>query len=148
MHSTVRAMAVALGLAAIVAAPAIAQRPPPPPYSPHPVLSADLGDVGNQAFTGVDDTDTGQLCYMLYASNVANPTGAQIREAKSGAPVVQLAAPTGGTSGGCANIGQDLAKKLVDHPGDYAVTVDSSMYPNGNAAKGQLVASIPDKPVA
>jgi hypothetical protein len=146
MHSLAKATAFAIGMAAIVA-PAFGQRPPPAPYQPHPVLSADLGEVGNEAFTGVDNTDTGQLCYMLYAANVQNPTGAQIRDAKSGTPVVQLAVPAGGTSGGCANIGQDLAKKLVDHPGDYTVTVDSSAYPNGNAANGQLTASIPDKPV-
>lgn len=151
MHSTVRATAAALGTMALwaaIAAPAVGQRPPPPPYDPHPVLSADLGLGGSGAFSGVADRETGQLCYMIYAAGVQNPTAASIRDSKTNTEVVKLAVPTGGTSGGCANIGQDLAKKLVANPDAYSVAIASAMYPNGTAASGQLQVEIPDKPVA
>ncbi len=142
MHTAVRAAALAFGVAAI-AAPAVAATPPPPPYMPHAVLEANIGEGGNQAFTGVDDRDTGQLCYMLYASDVANPTGAFIRDNKSNKAVVNLAVPTGGTSGGCADIGKDLAGKLASDPDDYSVHVASSAYPDGTAAWGKLMVRIP-----
>jgi hypothetical protein len=140
---------VALGpvmLVAALAGPAAGQAPPPP-YDPHPVLSADLGLGGTGHFDAVDDRDKGQLCYMLFAAGVQNPTGAFIGDGKSNASVLALQVPVGGTSGGCVDIGKDLADKLVDHAGDYSVYVQSTAYPNGVAAAGRLMAQIPDKPV-
>ena len=145
MHMSLKVAAAALGLAAI-AAPAIAQAPPPP-YDPHPILSADLGLGGTGHFDAVDDTDKGQLCYMLFAAGVQNPTGAFIGDGKSNASVLALQPPTGGTSGACVDIGKDMAQKLVDHAGDYSVYVQSTAYPQGVAAEGRLTVQIPDKPV-
>jgi hypothetical protein len=149
MHSLLKSAAVALGpvmLVAALAGPAAGQAPPPP-YDPHPVLSADLGLGGTGHFDAVDDRDKGQLCYMLFAAGVQNPTGAFIGDGKSNASVLALQVPVGGTSGGCVDIGKDLADKLVDHAGDYSVYVQSTAYPNGVAAAGRLMAQIPDKPV-
>lgn len=146
MHMSVRAFAVACTVATL-AAPAIGQRPPPPPYTPHPVLSADLGLGGTGGFSAVLDTDAGQLCYMINAAGVQGATGAMITQGKAMSPVVQLAPPTGGSSGGCLTIDKDLARKLVSDPDDYMVEVASATYPGGLAAHGPLKAQIPDKPV-
>jgi len=150
MHKSVRVAAIAFGGATLLgalAAPALGQTPPPPPYDPHPVLSADLGLGGPGQFNAVDDTDKGQLCYMLVAPGIQNPTGAFIGDSKTNASVLALQPPVGGTSGACVDVGPDLAKKLVDHAGDYSVYVQSSAYPNGHAASARLTAQIPDKPI-
>lgn len=149
MHSLLKSAAVALGpvmLVAALAGPAAGQAPPPP-YDPHPVLSADLGLGGTGHFDAVDDRDKGQLCYMLFAAGVQNPTGAFIGDGKSNASVLALQPPAGGTSGACVDIGKDMAQKLVDHASDYSVYVQSTAYPQGVAAEGRLMVQIPDKPV-
>ena len=142
MHSSVRFAAIALGIATL-AAPAFAQTPPPPPWRPYPVLGADLGLGGTGSFSAVDNTDTGQLCYMIFAAGAQNVTGASIRDAQSHAPVVALQAPgAGGTSGACANVDKGLAKMLADNPGNYYVALDSAAYPNGVAASGALTSAL------
>ena len=110
MPSKLTAAAVALAGLAAIAAPAFGQTPPPPPYDPHPVLSADLDLGGPGQFNAVDDTGTGQLCYMLVAP-VQNPTGAFIGDGKTNQSVLALQPPVGGTSGACVNIGEDLARR-------------------------------------
>jgi len=150
MHSLLKSAAFALGPLALVAAiavPASGQTPPPPPYNPHPVLSADLGLGGPGQFNAVDDTGAGRLCYMLVAPGIADPTGAFIGDGKTHTSVLALQPPVGGTSGACADVGQALAQKLVDHAGDYAVYVQSAAYPNGTAAEATLTVQIPDKPI-
>lgn len=150
MPSPVRTAAIALGGATVllaIALPAIGQTPPPPPYNPHPVLSADLGLGGPGQFNAVDDTSTGQLCYMLVAPGIANPTGAFIGDSKTRTSVLALQPPVGGTSGACVNIDKGLAQSMVDHAGNYAVYVQSAQYPNGMAAEATLTAQIPDKPI-
>jgi len=146
MHSLLKPTAFAFGpmmVLATIAAPALGQAPPPP-YDPHPVLSADLGVGGPGQFNAVANTDTGELCYMLVAPGIG-ATGAFIGDGKSNQSVLALQPPAGGTSGACVNIGQDLAKKLVNHAGDYSVYVQSAMYPDGNAASARLTAQIPEK---
>ena len=141
MHSSVRIAAVMFGLATI-AAPAFGQAPPPP-WHPYPVLGADLGLGGTGSFSAVDNTDTGQLCYMIFAAGAQNVTGAAIRDAKSNAPVVTLQAPgAGGTSGACNTIDKGLAKKLADSPADYYVALSSGAYPDGDAARGALTSAL------
>ena len=146
MHSKLIAAAFALGSLAAAAAPALGQTPPPPPYDPHPVLSADLGLGGPGQFSAVDDTGKGELCYMLVAP-IPDATGAFIGDGKTNQSVLALQPPVKGTSGACVQIWPDLAKKLVDHASDYSVYVKSAMYPGGHAASARLSAQIPDKPI-
>ena len=144
LKSAAVACAPAMALAAI-AAPAAGQAPPPP-YDPHSVLSADLGIGGTGQFNAVNDVGKGELCYMLVAPGIG-ATGAFIGDGKTNQSVLALQPPVGGTSGACVNIGQDLARRLRDHSGDFSVYVQSTAYPNGNAASGRLTAQIPDKPI-
>ena len=146
------AFAVApMALWAALVAPAAAQFGPPPPFVPQtgpaavwndqdyvnesPILSADLGYGDTGAFTGVLDSKTNQLCYMISAPDVEQATAARI--VSGGKAVVALAAPTGGTNGACIAVKADVARALVTSPNDYRVEVDSKAYPNG-AASGVL----------
>ena len=51
--------------------------------------------------------------------------------------VVELKAPTDGTSEGCKAISKQLSKKLRDNPTHYYVNVHNVPYPDG-ALRGQL----------
>lgn len=131
----------ALGALAL-AVPATAQfRGPPAKNFPDmvnhkPILYADLGLGGPGQFTGVVDEAKGQVCYIINTPSLEGPTGAMIAD-KSGKAVVKLAVPTGGASGGCADVGMDLAKTLVAKANDYTVQVNSTAYPDG-ATSGML----------
>jgi hypothetical protein len=107
-------------------------RPAPPPYSPAPVITASLDIGGSGNFTGV--IDGGQLCYLLNAAGIAQPTAAHIHSGKAGEAgpaVVTLATPTDGASGACMPIAADLAKKLVADAPDYYLDIHSATYPQG-----------------
>jgi hypothetical protein len=82
----------------------------------------------------------GEICYTLSVSNIEPATAAHIHRAPptaAGPVVVPLAAPTNGTSSGCAPISRELAKALIQNPGDYYVNVHNAPYPAG-AVRGQL----------
>ena len=131
MHSILKA-GLALGAAAAAAA-AYAQ-PAPPAWRPAPSITASLDIGGSGNFTGV--IDKGQLCYMINAAGIDNPTGAAIRSGKkadAGAVVVNLKPPVGGASADCMPISDDLARKLVRNAGDYWFTIQSAAYPDGAA---------------
>lgn len=83
---------------------------------------------------------TGQLCYTLRVSGIQPAAAAHIHEAPAGSngPVlVNLAAPSGGTSSGCSNIGRELALEILRTPEDYYVNVHNAEYPGG-ALRGQI----------
>ena len=82
----------------------------------------------------------GVLCYELSVSGIAPATAAHIHEAPlgvAGPVVVTLAAPTDGSSGGCIEVGRDLAKEILQDPADYYVNVHNAEFPGG-ALRGQL----------
>lgn len=81
-----------------------------------------------------------EICYTLTVSNIEPATAAHIHRAPptaAGPIVVHLAAPTSGTSSGCAPISRALAKELIQTPGAFYVNVHNTAYPGG-AVRGQL----------
>lgn len=105
-----------------------------------PVLSASLDLGGTGSFTGVLDPQANELCYILNADAVDQPTAAHIHvggPGEDGAPVVPLATPDDGASGGCVTLEADLAQALVANPGGYYVNIHNAAYPGG-AARAQL----------
>ncbi|MEO6151780.1 MAG: CHRD domain-containing protein, partial [Croceibacterium sp.] len=124
-------------------APAGAQapraRPAPPPPNTGVALSASLFGRGSGYAGVVIDPPAGMLCYMLNTV-VDAPTMAHIHAGgpgATGAPVVTLATPAAGASGGCAPIAADLARKILANPGGYYVNVHTAAQPGG-AVRGQL----------
>jgi len=82
----------------------------------------------------------GEVCYTLTVSDIAPATAAHIHRAPPGAPgpvVVPLAAPTSGTSSGCASVDRALAQELIRNPGAFYVNVHNAPHPGG-AVRGQL----------
>ena len=82
----------------------------------------------------------GVLCYELSVSGIAPATAAHIHEAPvgvAGPVVVELLPPTDGSSGGCIDVGRDLAKEILQDPADYYVNVHNAEFPLG-ALRGQL----------
>ena len=86
------------------------------------------------------NTKRGQLCYTLTVTGIAPATMAHIHEAPAGAAgpvIINLAAPTGGTSQGCVAISREQATDIIADPADYYVNVHNSDFPGG-AVRGQL----------
>ncbi len=82
----------------------------------------------------------GRVCYTLTVANIEPATAAHIHRAPptaAGPVVVGLAAPTGGTSAGCADVERALAQELIRNPGAFYVNVHNAPFPGG-AVRGQL----------
>ena len=82
----------------------------------------------------------GRVCYTLTVQNIEPATAAHIHRAPptaAGPIVVHLAAPTGGTSSGCAEVTRALAQELIRTPGAFYVNVHNAPFPGG-AVRGQL----------
>jgi CHRD domain len=81
-----------------------------------------------------------KVCYELEVERIKPATAAHIHR---GAPsvagdiVVELKAPTDGSSEGCKAISKQLSKNLREHPWRYYVNVHNDPYPDG-AIRGQL----------
>jgi hypothetical protein len=82
----------------------------------------------------------GEICYELTVENIDPATAAHIHIAPAGSPgpvVVPLAAPTSGSSSGCAEVSRDLIKAIIQNPEAYYVNVHNAAFPPG-AVRGQL----------
>ena len=82
----------------------------------------------------------GQLCYSLRVSGIQPATAAHIHEAPAGSAggvVVELNAPTGGSSQGCVAISREEARDVIRDPANYYVNVHNVEYPGG-AVRAQL----------
>ena len=81
-----------------------------------------------------------KVCYELEVERIKPATAAHIHRggpSVAGPVVVELKAPTDGSSEGCKAISKKLSKKLRDHPWRYYVNVHNNPYPDG-AVRGQL----------
>ena len=82
-----------------------------------------------------------QVCYELAVSKIGTPVAAHIHRGaatESGPPVVDLKAPAGGMSSGCATPkAGTTVKAIMDNLGGYYVNVHSQDIPAG-AVRGQL----------
>jgi hypothetical protein len=81
-----------------------------------------------------------KVCYELEVERIKSATAAHIHRggpSVAGPIVVELKAPTDGSSEGCTAISNELSKKLREHPSHYYVNVHNRPYPDG-AIRGQL----------
>jgi hypothetical protein len=81
-----------------------------------------------------------KVCYELEVERIKPATLAHIHQGGpnvAGPIVVELKAPTDGSSEGCKAISKQLSKKLREHPSHYYVNVHNKPYPDG-ALRGQL----------
>jgi hypothetical protein len=81
-----------------------------------------------------------KVCYELEVERIKPATAAHIHRGGSsvaGPIVVELKAPTDGSSEGCKAISEQLSKKLRDNSSHYYVNVHNDPYPDG-AIRGQL----------
>ena len=116
--------------------------------TPHSTLKASL--TGEKEVPGPGDKDgSGQavvkvyearVCYTLEVQGIEPATAAHIHRGGpnvAGDIVVELRAPTDGSSEGCKAISQALSKKLRENPRKYYVNVHNKPFPDG-AVRGQL----------
>jgi hypothetical protein len=81
-----------------------------------------------------------KVCYELEVERIKPATAAHIHRGApnvAGPIVVELKAPTDGSSEGCKAISKQLSKNLREHPSHYYVNVHNNPYPDG-AIRGQL----------
>ena len=81
-----------------------------------------------------------KVCYELEVERIKPATAAHIHRggpSVAGPIVVELKAPTDGSSEGCKAISRQLSKNLRDNPSRYYVNVHNNPYPDG-AIRGQL----------
>jgi hypothetical protein len=81
-----------------------------------------------------------KVCYELEVERIKAATAAHIHRGGpnvAGDIVVELNAPTDGSSEGCTPISKQLSKKLREHPSHYYVNVHNRPY-EGGAIRGQL----------
>ena len=125
---------VGLGLAtAAAAADAPGGRP----------LTAKLTGAGGASGTASIRVNVGQnqVCWDLTTKGLTDVTAAHIHKGAAGAngpPVVPFTAVDAtGTSKGCGTATAELAKDLIQNPGNYYVNVHTKAAPAG-AIRGQL----------
>jgi hypothetical protein len=132
--------ALVLAVVLIAAVPVVA--------APRATLEASL--TGEKEVPGPGDKDgrgeadvrvyKAKVCYELEVERIKPATAAHIHRggpSVAGDIVVELKAPTDGSSEGCTAISKKLSKKLREHPSHYYVNVHNEPYPDG-AIRGQL----------
>lgn len=116
------------------------------------VLSADLSGAAERPEPGDEDgsgnatitveTTTNEICFQISVTGVEDVTAAHVHEGgpeEAGPPVIDLTAPTGGSSEGCTAVEAELLNRLAENPGEFYVNVHNEEFPAG-AVRGQLEA--------
>jgi hypothetical protein len=140
MRRLILLAALVLAVLLIAAVPALA--------APRATLEASL--TGEKEVPGPGDPNgwgeaevkvyKAKVCYELEVKRIKPATAAHIHRGGpnvAGPIVVELKAPTDGSSEGCKAISKQLSKKLSEHPSRYYVNVHNDPYPDG-AIRGQL----------
>ncbi len=86
------------------------------------------------------NADAGRVCFNLTVSNIAPATLAHIHRGTStqaGPIVVDLVAPTSGSSSGCSDASEALINEILANPMGFYVNVHNTPFPGG-AVRGQL----------
>ncbi|HET7583884.1 MAG TPA: CHRD domain-containing protein [Gemmatimonadaceae bacterium] len=99
-------------------------------------------DGSGMAMVTVDRAKS-QVCYEITTSNLSQATAAHIHRGEAGVagpPVVTLKTPTSGQSKDCAQVDEDVAEDIVEHPGEFYVNVHTADHTSG-AIRGQLQAA-------
>ena len=133
--------ALVLGVVLIAAVPVVASEA-------RATLEASL--TGEKEVPGPGDKDgrgdaevkvhKAKVCYELEVESIKPATAAHIHRggpSVAGPVVVELKAPTDGSSESCKAISEQLSKQLKEHPQRYYVNVHNDPYPDG-AVRGQL----------
>ncbi len=114
------------------------------PYTVSMTGAAERPGPGDPDGTGTAEirVNAGQnrVCYTLTVSNIDAATAAHIHRGgpnEAGPPVVNLQAPTSGSSTACADVARALAQELIRSPASFYVNVHNGAFPNG-AVRGQL----------
>ena len=94
---------------------------------------------GNGAFRAEINSETGDLCYTLYAEKTAAPTMAHIHTGAAGvngAPVITMDV-TGKGNDKCMPVEPDKLKAILTNPAGFYVNIHTADFPGG-AVRGQL----------
>ena len=99
------------------------------------------GDPDGSGFARITlNHGQGQICYEITVEGIDPATAAHIHVGASnvaGPVVVGLAAPTDGSSSGCADVARSLIRAIRENPDDYYINVHNAPFPAG-AVRGQL----------
>jgi hypothetical protein len=81
----------------------------------------------------------GRICYTLTVQDIEPAAAAHIHRVPPdpGPIVVHLAAPTDGSSEGCATVDRALAQEIIQNPESFYVNVHNTPYPRG-AVRGNF----------
>ena len=136
-----------LAVVTAVAFPAVAASAPIEPHTLVIALTGDAEgpDLGDKDGSGRAelriDPEAGQFCYVLTVADIEPARLSHIHRSpagQAGGPiVVQLEAPTDGSSEGCQAIAPELAQDLLTNGAAYYVNVHNAEHPGG-AVRGQL----------
>lgn len=99
------------------------------------------GDPDGSGTTSVTiDTETGEVCYEIEVSGIAEPTMAHIHRGaagESGGVAVNFNTPENGMSGCVTGTDSEVIEEIIENPGNFYVNVHNEEYPGG-AVRGQL----------
>ena len=134
---------ISLGAAALALAAPAAASEGGRPFTVPMTGAAEVPGPGDPDGTGTAtfrvNSGQGRICYTLTVANIEPATAAHIHRVPPdpGPVVVPLAAPTDGSSEGCADVTRALAQEIIQHPERFYVNVHNGPFPGG-AVRGNL----------
>jgi hypothetical protein len=98
------------------------------------------GSPEGRGEASIDLSQDGRVCVQLTVEGLDTVTAAHIHagaQDEAGDPVVELPAPTEGSSNGCVDAEGEIVADIVENPESYYVNVHTEQFPQG-AVRGQL----------